>query len=200
DGDPTLPPEPHLYNSIPQSGSSPLSVAIRTTRSPASVIAGARRAIAEIEPSIPLDDMQTLSSIVDQSFATRRLTKILLGGFPLAGLILAAVGIYGVMSLHVASRGREFGIRLAVGADPRSIVRLVLAEGAVLAALGVGLGIAGALAITRWLASLLYHVSPTDPVVLVFLPLALAAIALATCYLPARRAAKSDPLTVLRSD
>ena len=144
--------------------------------------------------------MRSLSSIIDQTFATRRLTKLLLGGFALVGLILAAVGIYGVMSLHVANRGREFGIRLALGADPRALVRLVLGEGAVLAGLGVVLGIAGAIGATRWLATLLYDVSPTDPVVLVVLPLLLAAIALMACYVPARRAAKSDPLTVLRAD
>ena len=141
-----------------------------------------------------------MEQIVDESLWQRRLWGVLFLVFAGLALSLAAVGIYGVMSLHVANRGREFGIRLAVGADPASLVRLVLAEGAALAALGVGIGIAGALAVTRSLASLLYDVSPTDPVVLVLLPLALAAIALATCYLPARRAAKSDPLAVLRSD
>jgi ABC-type antimicrobial peptide transport system permease subunit len=200
EGDATLPPEPHLYVSIPQAGGSPLSLAVRASGPAASVIPAVRRTLADIEPSIPLDDVKTLSSIIDQTFATRRLTKLLLGGFALVGLVLAAVGIYGVMSLHVANRGREFGIRLAIGADPRALVRLVLGEGAVLAALGVVLGIAGAIGATRWLASLLYDVSPTDPVVLVILPLVLATIALAACYVPARRAAKSDPLTVLRSD
>jgi predicted permease len=200
ENDATLPPEPHLYVSIPQFGGSPLSLAIRTSGPTASVIPAVRRTLADIEPSIPLDDVKTLSSIIDQTFATRRLTKILLGGFALVGLVLAAVGIYGVMSLHVANRGREFGIRLAIGADPRALVRLVLGEGAVLAALGVVLGIAGAIGATRWLTSLLYDVSPTDPVVLVMLPLGLAAIALAACYIPARRAAKSDPLAVLRAD
>jgi ABC-type antimicrobial peptide transport system permease subunit len=110
------------------------------------------------------------------------------------------VGIYGVMSLHVANRSREFGIRLAIGADPRALVRLVLGEGAVLAALGVILGIAGAMVVTRSLASLLYDVSPTDPAVLMALPLLLAGIAIAACYIPARRAARSDPLSALRAD
>ena len=132
--------------------------------------------------------------------ATRRLTKLLLGGFALAALLLAAVGIYGVMSLHVANRSREFGIRLAIGADPRALVRLVLGEGAVLALLGVAIGIGGAIAAGRSLASLLYDVSPTDPAVLLGLPLLLAAVALMACFVPARRAARSDPLSVLRSD
>jgi predicted permease len=200
DGDPALPPEPHLYNSIPQVGGNPLSLAIRTDASSAGVIAAVRRVVAEAEPTIPLDDVKTLSSIIDQTFATRRLTKLLLGGFALVALLLAAVGIYGVMSLHVANRSREFGIRLAIGADPRALVRLVLGEGAVLAALGVILGIAGAMVVTRSLASLLYDVSPTDPAVLMALPLLLAGIAIAACYIPARRAARSDPLSALRAD
>ena len=200
DGDPALPPEPHMYTSIPQTGGNPLSLAIRTNGSSAGVIPAARRVVAEAEPGIPLDDVKTLSSIIDQTYATRRLTKFLLGGFALVALTLAAVGIYGVMSLHVAHRSREFGIRLAIGADPRTVVRLVLGEGAVLAALGVVLGIGGAIAVTRSLASLLYDVSPTDPAVLIALPLLLAGIALAACYVPARRAARSDPLSALRAD
>ena len=200
DGDPALPPEPHLYVSIPQVGGNPLSLAVRTSRSDASTITAVRRALAEVEPSIPLDDVKSLTNIIDRTFATRRLTKLLLGGFALVALLLAAVGIYGVMSLHVANRSREFGIRLAIGADPRALVRLVLGEGALLAALGTVLGIGGALATTRWLASLLYDVSPTDPAILLALPLFLGGIALAACYLPARRAARSDPLSVLRAD
>ncbi|HEY7234383.1 MAG TPA: ABC transporter permease [Gemmatimonadaceae bacterium] len=200
DGDPALPPEPHLYVSIPQVGGNPLSLAIRTNGSGAGVIPAVRRVVAEAEPGIPLDDVRALSTIIDQTFATRRLTKLLLGGFALVALLLAAVGIYGVMSLHVANRSREFGIRLAIGADPRALVRLVLGEGAVLAALGVGVGIGGAMAVTRSLASLLYDVSPTDPAVLLALPLLLAGIALAACYAPARRAARSDPLITLRAD
>jgi len=200
DGDPALPPEPHLYESIPQVGGNPLSLAMRMNASSAGVIPSVRRAVAESEPGIPLDDAKTLNSIIDQTYATRRLTKLLLGGFALVALLLAAVGIYGVMSLHVANRSREFGIRLAIGAEPRTLVRLVLGEGALLAGLGVVLGIAGALAVTRSLASLLYDVSPTDPLVLLGLPLLLAGIALAACYLPARRAARSDPLIALRAD
>ena len=198
--DAALPPEPHLYRSLPQAGANRLSLAVRTNGSPAPVIAGVRRAVAEVEPSIPLDDVKSFSSIIDQSFAERRLTKLLLGGFALVGLILAAVGIYGVMSLHVANRAREFGIRLAIGADPRAVVRLVLGEGAMLTGLGLALGIGGAILLTRWIASLLYDVSPTDPIVLISLPLMLGGIALAACYIPARRAASSDPLAVLRVD
>jgi putative ABC transport system permease protein len=200
DGDPALPADPHLYYSLPQVGGNPLSLTLRTNGSGTNVIAPASRAVAEVEPAIPLNDVKTLSSIIDQTFATRRLTKILLGGFAFLALLLAVVGIYGVMSLHVANRRREFAIRMAIGAEPRALVRLVLREGALLAALGVTIGIAGAVAVTRFLASLLYDVSPTDPAVLLALPLLLAAVALTASYVPARRAAKSDPLTALRAD
>src|SRR6185503_10876425 len=138
DNDATQEVEPHLYNSLPQVGGNPLSLALRTAGDPTSVIPSVRRVLAQVEPAIPFDVVRSFSAIVDQSFATRRLTQLLLGGFALLAVVLAGVGIYGVMSLHVANRNREFGIRMAVGAEPGALVRLVLTEGAVLAALGVG--------------------------------------------------------------
>jgi putative ABC transport system permease protein len=191
---------PHLYVSIPQAGGNRLSLALKTSGDGATVLPAVRRAISQIEPSIPLEGVRTLTDIVDFSFASRRLIKILLSGFAVLAVTLAGVGIYGVMSLHVANRSREFGIRLAVGAEPSRLVRLVLGEGAVLAIAGVVVGVIGALVATRWIQSLLYDVSATDPVVFAVLPLLLAAIALAACYVPARRAAKSDPLMALRSE
>lgn len=193
-------PQPHLYVSLLQSGGNSLSLAVRSAGDPTAVVAGIRRAIGAVEPSIPLDGVKSLSSVVDQSLATRRLTQILLTAFAVLAVTLAGVGIYGVMSLQVANRNREFGIRLAVGAEPRALVRLVLGEGMILAALGVGFGVAGGLVATRFIGSLLYDVSPNDPIVFASLSLMLGAIAAASCYLPARRAAKSDPLTVLRAD
>jgi len=200
DDDAALPPRPHLYVSIPQAGGNPLSLAIRTAGDASSVIPALRRTIAQLEPSIPLDVVRSLSTVVDQTLATRRLTKILLGGFALLAIILAAVGIYGVMSLHVANRYREFGIRLAVGAEPSTLVRLDIGEGVVLAGLGVGIGILGALGATKWIQTLLFDVSAADPIVYLTLSLVLAAIAIASCIVPARRAARGDPLAVLRAD
>jgi predicted permease len=191
---------PHLYVSIPQAGGTHLSLAVRTSGDGSNVIPAVRRAISQVEPAIPLDGVRTLTDIVDTSFASRRLTKILLTSFALLAVVLAGVGVYGVMSLHVASRSREFGIRLAVGAEPSQLVRLVLSEGGMLALAGVGVGVIGALVTTRWIQSLLYGVSPTDPAVFATLSLTLALIALAACYVPARRAAKGDPLVVLRSE
>jgi predicted permease len=200
DNDPASNPGPHMYVSLAQAGARLVSLAIRTNGDESRVIPAVRATIARIEPSIPLDGVRTLSSVVDQSLATRRLTKLLLAGFALLAMTLASVGIYGVMSLHVANRSREFGIRLAIGAEPGRLIRLVLGEGAVLAVVGVGVGILGALVATRWIQSLLYDVSATDPVVFALLPLTLAFVALAACYVPARRAAKSDPLAALRSE
>jgi predicted permease len=189
---------PHMYVSIPQQGGLRLSLAVRTTGASSSVIPAVRQALRQLDPAIPLDDPRTLESIVGDSFATRRLAEVLLIGFSLLAVVLAGVGVYGVMSASVAGRAHEFGIRLAIGADPGGLVRHVLGEGARLAAIGTILGLAGAAATTRWLGSLLFEVSPTDPVVYGTLALVLAAIAVAACWAPARRAAKNDPVSVLR--
>jgi putative ABC transport system permease protein len=200
DFDATNVPRPHMYVSLAQSGGQQLTLAVQTNTDAPRVIPALRAAIARVEPSMPLDDVRMAASFVDQSLATRRLTQILLGAFALLAVVLAGVGIYGVMSLYVANRKREFGIRLAIGAEPKAVVRLVLREGAILASLGVGLGVMGALGATRWLQTLLYEVSPTDPVVYVSLSSLLGAIAVMACYLPAKRAARSDPLAVLRAE
>jgi ABC-type antimicrobial peptide transport system permease subunit len=141
-----------------------------------------------------------LSDAVSQALANRRMTEILLTSFALLALLLAAVGIYGVMILYVTSRVREFGIRIAVGAEPSRVVRLVLREGLLLGVVGVAVGVAGALVATRWLAALLYQVSPTDPIVFVSLAAGLLVVAVASCYRPARRAAAADPMLALRAE
>jgi predicted permease len=193
-------PGPHMYMSLLQYGGGNLSLAIRSNVNASSVLPAVRATIARLEPSIPLDGVRSLTAVVDQSLATRRLTRLLLSGFALVALILASVGIYGVMSLQVANRRREFGIRLAVGAEPSRLMRLVLRESALLAATGVAAGVLGAFVVTRWMQSLLYDVSATDPLVFGLLPLAMAAVALGACYVPARRAARADPLIALRSE
>lgn len=200
DMDAASPPGPHIYASLAQLGGDRLTLAVRTTGDAAAVIRGVRAVIARIEPSIPLEGARPLASFVEQSRASRRLTEVLLAGFAALAVVLAGVGIFGVMSLSVANRSREFGVRLAVGAAPGTLVRHVLREGALLAAMGVGSGVLLALVATRWIANLLYAVSPTDPVIFAVLSLMLGAIAVAACWLPARRAARSDPLVVLRAD
>jgi predicted permease len=200
DDDATRLPAPHIYVSLAQNGAQRVSLAIRAGGDPAAAVRAARSVVSRLDSSIPLDRVRTLASVVGDSLATKRLTEILLAAFAAVAVLLAAVGIYGVMSLSVANRRREFGVRLAIGAEPRGLVRLVLKEGAVVAAVGVGIGVIGALVATRWLASLLYDVSPTDPIVFISLPVLLGAIAVASCFIPALRASRSDPLIALRAD
>jgi predicted permease len=200
DDDATQLPGPHMYVSLAQQGSNQLALAVRTRGNGSATTQSVRSVIAALEPSIPPDGVRALTSVVGESFATRRLTELLLASFAAIAVVLAGVGIYGVMSLSVANRQREFGVRLAVGADPAALVRLVLHEGAALAALGVGIGVIGALVATRFMTSLLYAVSPTDPVIFLSLTVLLGAIAVGSCYMPARRAARGDPLIALRAD
>lgn len=199
DQDAATEPMPHTYTPYTQSGGLRPTLAIRITGDPPATIASVRHAIASVEPAAPLD-VRPLSDAVSQALDSRRLTEILLGGFAALALLLAAVGIYGVMSLYVAHRQREFGIRLAIGAAPARVQRLVLGEGLALAIVGVVIGTAVAGFATRWLRSILFEVSPTDPLVYSLLALLLLAVAFLSCYLPARRAARSDPLLALRAE
>jgi len=191
---------PHAYTPFAQEPSADPILAITTTGDVATVLAEIRRAVAELEPGAPIADVRVLSDAVAQALSNRRMTEVLLASFALIALLLAIVGVYGVTNLYVASRTREFGIRIAVGAEPSRVVRLVLREGLVLACVGVAIGVAGALFATRWIASLLYHVSPTDPVVFTGLAIGLAGVAVTSCYRPARRAATSDPMLALRAE
>jgi putative ABC transport system permease protein len=200
DEDAAQPPKPHSYFPFAQYPDSRPVLGIRTAGDAGPVIASVRRAVAAIEPGVPLDNVRTLSDWVGRSLDTRRITELLLVGFALLAALLASVGIYGVMSLYVSDRHREFGVRLAIGAEPRALVRMVLGEGIGLALAGVGLGIVGALAATRWLGALLYGVSPTDPMIYAALGMALLVLATGSVYLPARRAARSDPLVALRAE
>jgi putative ABC transport system permease protein len=200
DEDPAEPPQPHTYIPIAQFPGTQPVLAVRTGGAAAPVIAAVRQAIAGVEPGIPLDNVRPLASWVGQSLDTRRITEMLLAGFALLAALLASVGIYGVMSLYVTDRSREFGVRLAIGAQPRGLVRMVLGQGLALAAGGVGIGILGALVATQWLRALLYGVSPTDPIVYATLAGALLTLAAGSVYLPARRAARTDPLVALRAD
>lgn len=191
---------PHAYTPYSQQPSNRPTLVIATNGDVASVLAEVRRAVAEFEPVAPLANVRVLSDAVAQTLANRRLTEVLLTGFAVIALLLAIVGIYGVMMLYVTSRTREFGIRIAIGADPARVVRLVLREGFVLAAIGVAIGVGGAMFATRWLSSLLYEVSPTDPAVFTSLAVGLLVVAVASCWQPARRAAAADPLSALRAD
>ena len=151
-----------------------------------------------LDPLLPVYNVRTLPEIVDEAVSPKRLTMFLLAFFALGALVLAAVGLYAVMSYAVAQRRHEIGIRLALGAQGKDILTLVLTQGLVLTLVGLALGLAGALAVTRVMASILYGVSATDPLVFGGVALLLAAAALLACFIPARRATKVDPMVALR--
>ncbi|MGH8459916.1 MAG: FtsX-like permease family protein, partial [Nevskiales bacterium] len=157
-----------------------------------------RTQVRELDPNLPVFAVRTMREIVAESLNSQRLTNLLLGAFAATALLLAAVGIYGVMSLSVTGRTREFGIRIALGAQHRDLFRLVVGQGMWLAAAGVGLGALGAFGVTRFLQGLLFEVSPTDPATFVGVAAMLGTAAFLACYLPARRATRVDPITALR--
>ena len=201
DDDPATTPVPHSYFPFAQVPDPRPMLGLRTDGEPSpATIAAVRTAVREVEAGIPLDNVRPLASWIDRSLDTRRLTELLLGGFALLALLLASVGLYGVMAVYVATRRREFGIRLALGGEPRHVMARVIAEGLRLAVIGIVLGLGGALVATRWLRALLYDVSATDPVVYATLAVVLVAVATVACVAPARRATRSDPMTALRAE
>jgi putative ABC transport system permease protein len=193
-------PDFQLYQPFAQYGRWSAYLVVRTNAGLQAFATLLKRRVAEIDPSLPISELRPLQEAVDASLATRRLTNTLLSGFALLALLLAAIGIYGVMSLSVAGRLSEFGVRLALGAPPGEVLRLVLGQGMLLALLGSALGLAGAFGLTRLLGSLLFDVPPTDPVTFAVVATTLTAVALLACYLPARRATQADPIAVLRRE
>jgi putative ABC transport system permease protein len=178
-----------------------MKFAIRTTGDPLSLSAAVRQAMAGLDSSLPLARMRSLEQIVARSLAADRFNTTLLGLFALIGLALATVGIYGVISYTAEQRTHEIGLRLALGAQTRDVVWMVIRQGLGLAGIGVAIGIAAAFALGRLLTSfsgLLYGVTVTDPVTFSLISALLLLVALVACYLPARRATKVEPLIALR--
>jgi putative ABC transport system permease protein len=173
---------------------------MRTSADPAALATAAIEQIHKDDPTLPVTRVTTLDALLAESVSPRRLSMSLLGVFAGLALVLAAVGIYGVMSYVVSLRTNEIGIRMALGANPGDIWRLVILRGAALAVFGVAIGTAGALVLTELLSSLLYAVKPTDPVTFGGVALLLGAIAVLACYIPARRAMRVDPMIALRHE
>jgi putative ABC transport system permease protein len=166
-----------------------------------SLLAGAvRAAVRGIDPSLPVFGLQTMSDTVADSLARPRFLSLLLGAFSVISLALAAVGIYGVMAYSVSRRTQEIGVRMALGARASDVLMMVLAQGTKLAAVGVGIGLAGAFALTRVMSTLLFEVSVTDPATFAAVVALLAFVTLLACYVPARRATKVDPMIALRRE
>jgi predicted permease len=172
--------------------------AVRTTRDPAAMAPAVRRALQGLDPSVPFAEVQPMSAFVDQAMAPTRFTLALIGVFAGIATLLAGVGLYGVLSTVVRQRTAEIGVRMAFGAPSASIFRLVLGEGMVMSALGVVLGVLGALALTRVMRSLLVGVAPSDPATFAATAALFLAVAAFACWLPARRATRIDPVTAFR--
>jgi ABC-type antimicrobial peptide transport system permease subunit len=173
---------------------------LRTAGNPSGLAGPARDAILSIDANVPLSQVRQLSEIVDENVAPRRLSVLLLTAFAALALVLSAVGIYGVMSYMVTQRTQEIGVRIALGAQRSDVMRLVLQNGMALLVLGLGIGLAGAFALSRFLQSLLFEVKSTDIMTFASVPFLLAAVAFLACYLPARRATIVDPVVALRND
>jgi predicted permease len=177
-----------------------MTIVVRTEVPPESVTSAIRAAVRSVDRSQPIFHVATMDDVVAQSLSSQRLYFWLLGTFALVALALATAGIYGVTSYLVTQRTREMGIRLALGASPGSLRRLVVRQGAVVAAVGTAIGLAVALALTRLLATFLYGVSATDPLTFALVAALLVAVALVASYIPARRATRVDPTVALRSE
>ena len=192
--------EPHIYFPLQQAPDQRASFVVRTDGPPNAATGTFRAAIRQVDPDMPLYLVRSLTEIVAATLSTQRLTNILLTAFAIIALLLAAVGIYSTMSVYVGSRTKEFGIKLALGAQPSVLRRTVLRQGLFLTAAGVVVGVGGAFALTRTIKSLLFEVSTTDPWVFTTIPALLIVVSLFACYTPARRATRVDPLVALRDE
>ncbi|MGE5144830.1 MAG: ABC transporter permease [Acidobacteriota bacterium] len=208
-GEWTSPPEDEIYLSYLQTrqlleGRGPavayITLVVRTDGDPAALAPSLRSAIWSIDPSLPVSAVQTMESVVALANGRARFQTLLLAAFALAAAALAAVGIYGVMSYAVSRRTREIGVRMALGASPAEVRRLVIGQGARVALAGGLAGLGAALVLTRWMAGVLYGVRPSDPPTYVAVAAALVGVALVASWLPARRAARLDPVAALRAE
>ena len=177
-----------------------VAVVLRTEGDRTAVMGSVRRAVEEIDPREVVYDVQTMDEVVSNSYAPRRLSMILLGAFAALALALACVGIYGVISYLVGQRTHEIGVRIALGAQRRDVLRLVIGHGARMALMGVAIGVGAALALTRLMAHQLYGVSAHDPLTFAGVAMLLMIVAVAACYIPARRAMRVDPMVALRHE
>jgi predicted permease len=189
---------PVAYMPLAQNHETGMTLYVRGSVPPPSLIGGIRRSIQEIEPALPVANIRPVSDTIGTALYSARMSTWLLGAFGALALVLAAVGIYGVLSFSIASRTREIGIRLALGAGTRNVFEVVLRDGLVLVGIGVALGVVGALATGRMLAGFLYGVSAADAATYVAATAILVAVALAACVIPARRAIRMDPMAALR--
>ena len=191
-------PIPEIYVPYLQQPSFSMALVLRTAARPQGLVSPVRKAVESIDKNQPLSETTTMEEVIAGSVAPHRFQMMLLGLFALLALVLAAVGVYGVVSYSCSLRVHEFGVRMALGAERRDLLGLVIRQGAKLALIGVSVGLGDALALTRFLSSMLYAIKPTDPLTLAAVSMLLAAVALLASYIPARRATKVDPMVALR--
>jgi putative ABC transport system permease protein len=192
--------QPSMYISLSQFTVPFTGVVIRSDAGEAAIATAVKAAVHSLDPELPVDEIRTVDRILEEVTGQPRFRALLVASFAAAALLLAAVGLYGLISYTVAQRVPELGVRLALGASPAQVARLVIGHGLRLSITGVGIGVAGALGIARLLEGLLFSVSATDPVVYTSLALLLLIIAAIACYVPARRAMRIDPMTALRAE
>jgi putative ABC transport system permease protein len=186
---------PALQGTIPG-----MAVVMKTTLEPKTLIASARRQVLALDPEQPISDVRTLTELRDNSLAAERLNLTLLTIFAAVALLLAAIGLYGVISYAATQRTQEIGIRMALGASRGAVLKLVVGQGMTLALIGVAIGLAASFALTRQVKTLLFDVSATDPLTFGAVAALMTLVALLACFVPARRATKVDPLVALRRE
>ena len=191
---------PAIYVPLAQRPEPAMTVVVRSTLRPADLVPAIQRRLAAIDRDRPMVEVRTLEQVVADSVADRRLPMLILGGFAAAALLLGAIGVYGIVAYSVAQRTQEFGLRMALGARRGDVVRLVLGQGLRLALWGLLIGLLGSFAAARLIAGLLYGIGPSDPMTLAATSFVLLAVALLACYVPARRAARVDPMVALRCE
>ena len=191
---------PTIYGPYPQLPFVTIVLVLRTAGPPLSLASTVEREVHQLDPEQPVADVRSMESLVDQSIAGSRFNAVLLGVFAAIAFLLAAVGIYGVISYDVSERTHEIGLRMALGAQSRDIMRLVLGQGARLAAFGIAAGLSAAVALTRLMVTMLYGVQATDAYTFAAISVLLGTVALVACYVPARRAMALDPVTALRHE
>jgi putative ABC transport system permease protein len=189
---------PTMYFSVQQTPPPGVYLLIRTSTEPTSIVPSVRGAVRSLDTELPLSNIKTMQQLLDESVSQSRFATVLISIFAVVALVLASVGIYGVISYSITQRTSEVGVRMALGAQTNHILRLFVSQGVRLAVLGIGIGLLAAFAMTQIITSLLYQVSAIDPLTYIGTALVLAFVAVAASYIPARRATKVHPMIALR--
>ncbi|MDH4066490.1 MAG: ABC transporter permease, partial [Acidobacteriota bacterium] len=191
-------PRPFVWTALAQQKAPSATLVVKTRRDQGAMLADVRRAVATVDPAVPVYDAKTMEAFMERAYLGPRLAALLIAPAALCALVIAAVGLYGVLAYWVSRRTREIGVRSAIGAAPADVLGLVMRQGLALTVVGLLCGLAGAFAVSRVVATLLFGVSPTDPVVFTGVPVLLLVVAAIASYVPARRAVRIDPVDALR--